>query len=379
MSVINQMLKDLDKRQHEQQHNSQVNIPVSTPRSNIKSVLFGLTLVALIFAIAVYIWMLLEENTQLKAVHTSQSIVHTNQVTDLAIANVDDVSDGDNAAQAINTSSEKEINAERKTTNNLEKKSLSVEKNISQVTEQAKKVEPIKPEVEQIPPEQNTVSLTKVDDTTTEQARVLEATKKPTPTLKISRHQLTPSALAQKKITEAEQAIENKDIAKAEMLFEDVLLLLPEHETARKQLAALWYGKKSYQDAVNLLSQGIALAPQSQEMRLMSARIYFEKIQYQQAYNILTPVDYSDNVELQSLLASAATELNDHDAAIAAYLRLTLLEPTMGRWHLGLAISYDTLGKFSQARDAYNNALEKNNLSVTSANFARQRVAELGD
>lgn len=379
MSVINQMLKDLDKRQHEQQHNSQVNIPVSTPRSNIKSVLFGLTLVALIFAIAVYIWMLLEENTQLKAVHTSQSIVHTNQVTDLAIANVDEVSDGDNAAQAINTSSEKEINAERKTTNNLEKKSLSVEKNISQVTEQAKKVEPIKPEVEQIPPEQNTVSLTKVDDTTTEQARVLEATKKPTPTLKISRHQLTPSALAQKKITEAEQAIENKDIAKAEMLFEDVLLLLPEHETARKQLAALWYGKKSYQDAVNLLSQGIALAPQSQEMRLMSARIYFEKIQYQQAYNILTPVDYSDNVELQSLLASAATELNDHDAAIAAYLRLTLLEPTMGRWHLGLAISYDTLGKFSQARDAYNNALEKNNLSVTSANFARQRVAELGD
>lgn len=379
MSVINQMLKDLDKRQHEQQHNSQVNIPVSTPRSNIKSVLFGLTLVALIFAIAVYIWMLLEENTQLKAVHTSQSIVHTNQVTDLAIANVDEVSDGDNAAQAINTSSEKEINAERKTTNNLEKKSLSVEKNISQVTEQAKKVEPIKPEVEQIPPEQNTVSLTKVDDTTTEQARVLEATKKPTPTLKISRHQLTPSALAQKKIAEAEQAIENKDIAKAEMLFEDVLLLLPEHETARKQLAALWYGKKSYQDAVNLLSQGIALAPQSQEMRLMSARIYFEKIQYQQAYNILTPVDYSDNVELQSLLASAATELNDHDAAIAAYLRLTLLEPTMGRWHLGLAISYDTLGKFSQARDAYNNALEKNNLSVTSANFARQRVAELGD
>lgn len=379
MSVINQMLKDLDKRQHEQQHNSQVNIPVSTPRSNIKSVLFGLTLVALIFAIAVYIWMLLEENTQLKAVHTSQPIVQTNQVTDLAIANVDDVSDGDNAAQAINTSSEKEINAERKTTNNLEKKSLSVEKNISQVTEQAKKVEPIKPEVEQIPPEQNTVSLTKVDDTTTEQARVLEATKKPTPTLKISRHQLTPSALAQKKITEAEQAIENKDIAKAEMLFEDVLLLLPEHETARKQLAALWYGKKSYQDAVNLLSQGIALAPQSQEMRLMSARIYFEKIQYQQAYNILTPVDYSDNVELQSLLASAATELNDHDAAIAAYLRLTLLEPTMGRWHLGLAISYDTLGKFSQARDAYNNALEKNNLSVTSANFARQRVAELGD
>lgn len=379
MSVINQMLKDLDKRQHEQQHNSQVNIPVSTPRSNIKSVLFGLTLVALIFAIAVYIWMLLEENTQLKAVHTSQPIVQTNQVTDLAIANVDDVSDGDNTAQAINTSSEKEINAERKTTNNLEKKSLSVEKNISQVTEQAKKVEPIKPEVEQIPPEQNTVSLTKVDDTTTEQARVLEATKKPTPTLKISRHQLTPSALAQKKIAEAEQAIENKDIAKAEMLFEDVLLLLPEHETARKQLAALWYGKKSYQDAVNLLSQGIALAPQSQEMRLMSARIYFEKIQYQQAYNILTPVDYSDNVELQSLLASAATELNDHDAAIAAYLRLTLLEPTMGRWHLGLAISYDTLGKFSQARDAYNNALEKNNLSVTSANFARQRVAELGD
>lgn len=379
MSVINQMLKDLDKRQHEQQHNSQVQIPVSASRSNIKPVLLWLTLVSVISAVAVYIWVLLEENTQLKAVGTSPSIVQTTQTTDQVVENVDAISADDIAKQRVDAPQVQEINTEQKTVTDLENKPLIPEKKISQVLKKEQKVQSIEPKIAQLPKKQAIAPLTKREDNGSEQKRVLTPIEKPKPTLKISRHQLTPSALAQKKIAEAEQAIENKDIAKAELLFEDVLLLLPEHEVARKQLAALWYGKKSYQDAVNLLSQGIALAPQSQEMRLMSARIYFEKIQYQQAYNILTPVDYSDNVELQSLLASAATELNDHDAAIAAYLRLTLLEPTIGRWHLGLAISYDTLGKFPQARDAYNNALEKNNLSVTSANFARQRVAELGD
>jgi len=202
---------------------------------------------------------------------------------------------------------------------------------------------------------------------------------KATPSLTISRTQLTPQALAANKITQAEQAIERNDILKAEALFEEVLLIIPEHETARKQLAALWYGKKSYQDAVNLLSQGIALAPQSEEMRLMTARIYYEQGQPRPAYNVLRPVNYSSNTELQILLANTAADLNEHDNAIVAYEKLIALEPHVGRWWLGSAVSLDSLGKFVLARDAYKQAITRNDLSNSAMQFARQRLIELGE
>ena len=197
--------------------------------------------------------------------------------------------------------------------------------------------------------------------------------------LTISRTQLSPQALATNKIAEAEQAIERNDIVKAESLFEEVLLVMPEHQMARKQLAALWYGKKSYQNAVNLLSQGIALAPQAEEMRIMSARIYFEQGQPRQAYNILKPLSHSVNTELQALLANTAAELNEHDNAALAYGKLIALEPNVGRWWLGSAVSLDSLGKFVPARDAYKQAIALSNLSMSAMQFARQRLIELGE
>ena len=349
MSVINQMLKDLDQRQSEQKGTANAAVSV-TRKISARSMLLVIVAILVLNVLGIFSWQLYSENQQLKDqvlaveaksdANTTQPIVaHSNEkstdekninpppiirsepvrekaLATTSIAKKEAMDKADNVAKQLSALSEKPVML------NGDSPAVSKLKAINQ------------PEsVVDLAQKKPVLDIVKLEDTDTK------------PSLTISRTQLTPQALAANKITEAEQAIERNDIIKAEALFEEVLLIMPEHETARKQLAALWYGKKSYQDAVNLLR----------------------------------PVNHSTSTELQALLANTAADLSEHDNAIIAYQKLIALEPHIGRWWLGSAVSLDSLGKFVPARDAYKQAIARNNLSNSAMQFARQRLIELGE
>ena len=401
MSVINQMLKDLDKRQGEQNIETSTTLPATTKNSNVKFTLSIILVIVLINIAGIYAWQLYSENQQLKiqAKH-NQNIKLESNFTDQSFKQDEVIADKPGQALAVKSTVEKVEKVEKSidksqqiiaansaktatviNTQNSEKIKISKQKPSSEQENTAAAYVEIEkdtsnnhlPALENI--ESRNVSATKLKNEETLEVSVT----KPKPRLSISRTQLSPQALAEKKITEAEQSMEVNELGKAESLFEEVLLLLPNHETARKQLAALWYGKKAYQDAINLLSQGIALAPRAEEMRLMSARIYFEQGQAQRALDILNPVNNSQSIELQALLANVAAQLNDHKSASSAYQKLLTLEPSVGRWWLGLAVSLDSQGQFKQASNAYSQAIATGNLSSNTMQFARQRLSELGE
>jgi len=389
MSVINQMLKDLDKRQNEQQGGSSIALAVPKKTSITTWLVTIVAIIIILNVVGLLGWQLYSENQQLRAQvekelvasHGKQKNVRepkanaTPNVTSAvkqaliltteAAAKSPPVTNNIDAVTTLPTSITKTASFQDKDTelNHLEA-TVDSENTVSK--ENAK---------HQAESTATTVATAK-HSTTPEQVDEPAQTKA---SLTISRSQLSPQALAANKITQAEQAIERNDLSKAESLFEEVLLIIPEHETARKQLAALWYGKKSYQDAVNLLSQGIALAPPAEEMRLMAARIYYERGQPRQTFNILSPIKQSVRVETQALFANVAAELNEHEHAIIAYRKLIALEPNLGRWWLGSAVSLDSLGKFVLAREAYKQAIALNNLSNSAMQFARQRLIELGE
>lgn len=406
MSVINQMLRDLDKRQNEQLDGVNQSVAIPAKRSTGKLVFIILIIVAIVNVIAIFSWQLYSENKQLKA--------QAQQVQENAIQTQVSIENSAQPALKANDRSDDTLNnalpmpSKTNTQNTQGKPTVAKKDEIMALPGSATENFVDNDEVdftEQL--QESTGSNNSIDNSmpsTDEEKSVVhngtnkvhdelpKTAKKPKlkssvdsemvvakSSLSISRTQLTPQALAANKIAQAEQAMERNDLAKAESLFEEVLLVMPEHETARKQLAALWYGKKYYQDAVNLLSQGIALAPQQEEMRLMSARIYYEQGQARQAYNILMPIKASTSTEVQALLANLSAELNEHESAIIAYRALITQEPEVGRWWLGLAVSMDTLGKFVPARDAYKQAIARNNLSMSAMQFARQRLIELGE
>ncbi len=200
---------------------------------------------------------------------------------------------------------------------------------------------------------------------------------KPKASISVSRQQLTIEQLAQQKMKQAEQALSAHDMRKAEKLFEEVLMLKPDNKAARKQLAALWFGRKAYQDALNLLAQGIALDPQYSEFRLMQARIYLTQGYSEQAYQVLQALPFTLNIEYLSTQANVAQQLAKYPQAIQAYQQLIKIQPSEARWWLGLAVAYDSNKQYSLALSAYQSALAQGNLSANSLDFVQQRLQEL--
>lgn len=198
------------------------------------------------------------------------------------------------------------------------------------------------------------------------------------PGLAISRRQLSADDLVKQKMVLAEQAIINKELLVAEQLFEDILILTPEDEISRKQLAALWFGRQAYQPAINLLSQGISLNPEQGEFRLMQAKIYLNQGLAENAYQVLQVLAQTIDKEYQAILANVAQQTGRHQQAITAYQGLTQAQPGFSRWWLGLAIAYDSNSQFDLAIINYRTAVAKGNLSLNSAQFSQQRLQELG-
>ena len=373
MSVINQMLKDLDERQNEQNTLDDRSSSVVVKSSSSKLITITVVVVLLINGIGLLFWQLYNENKQLKAenshVQASQPIAPM-----ITPAQVDEKS----LPESIN----KEKQESRLPESIKEKEvRLPIVENTPIKQEEKSSNNPV--EKHQAAESTPTIS-TSPEDVPTIPTKVNQAVVKPNnsktkPQMTISRKQLSADELARQKISRAERAVENNDLTKAEKLFEEVLLVVPENKVARKQLAALWFGKQSYQAAVNLLSQGIALSPNDSEYRLMKARIYLSQGQTLAAVTTLKVLAAVKNIEYQSLLASSAQQAEQFSIAAQAYQLLTTIQPEIGRWWLGLAVAFDSNSQFKQAIKAYQQARDSIELSESARQFTRQRLQELGD
>ncbi|TWX49200.1 tetratricopeptide repeat protein [Colwellia hornerae] len=382
MSVINQMLKDLDKRQAEQQGSNDFTLPVSSPSSNKKTIFISLLIIILLNAGGIFVWQIYVENQTLKMSTTPKINLIENQAAEVEysaklLSSSEPINISDNNDTGIVKSKNATVNNDFK-----EDELAQVDLNpaeLSQNFSQDITIEAVASKVD----EPAKLNIPLVNDSKSQQASLdsLPPVAKKS-TLTISRKELTPNQLAEQKLKRAEQALANNDVSKAETMFEDVLLVLPTHKTARKHLAALWFGRQSYSAALNLLSQGINLSPNDSEFRVMQARIYLQQNSIQQAFDTLNNmpnVNEMLNVEYQSLRATTAQQLKKFSFSAQAYQILVNLEPSSGRWWLGLGVALDSNSEFKQASTAYQTALNKTGLSGSAENFARQRIIELGE
>ena len=371
------MLKDLDQRQVEQQDSRDFTAPVSSPSANKKIIFISLVVIILLNVGGVFVWQMYVENQTLKMSNTPEKKPVVKKEEHSAAVNED----------SEQTSKSRDLT--NSAVNNEQSRHHSKQNTIVQVEHRRATPESIAPlgavsnhTIKQI--DTSVASINVMMNNSSKQKELAEpipvTVKKST--LKISRKQLSPRELAKQKLIRAEQALNNNDISQAETLFEDVLLVMPEHKSVRKQLAALWFGRQAYSDALNLLSQGIYISPNDNEFRLMKARVYLQQNRVQQAFatlNTMPGVNEVVNVEYQSLRATTAQQLNEFSFAAQAYQILVSIDPSAARWWLGLAVAHDSNSEFEQASNAYQMALNKSGLSGSAETFARQRIIELGE
>jgi len=372
VSVINQMLKDLDNRAPEQ--GQAVSPPVLSQKSStVKIVLISLVVLLSLNALGYYIWSLEARVAKSTELQKQQLQAPQPPVSQLEASNDKLPAQQLQPVEVLSNKSQYQKPQPQKP--QVQQQQASSEKlPIEKAAQTQVKPLPVsseKPEVVNKVPAKiaEVIALPSINNSTNQKAGKMS----------VSRRQLSPQELVAKKLVRAEKAINANELTKAEQLFEEVLIIKPSHKEARKKLAALWFGRKSYQQAVNLLSQGIAIDRQNGELRLLKARIHLTQKQYQAAFTTLKVLPLYEQEEYQVMLVNVAQQIEQYPSAISAYQVLIKMQPYSGRWHLGLAIVYDKSSQFSLAINEYALALSKTDLSISSAKFAKQRLQALGE
>jgi len=392
MSVINQMLQDLEKRRPDP-ITSEVAVNHSRVlHSPVKTVLITTILVLLLCCLGLYIWQLTNENTLLKA--NTVNVAKNETVQKLPVTSKKPSKLTENTSQyQLNTANN---TAFPQKTIQVEIKAKPVTNAI--VTDASTKITPQSTGAEQstfatklkvaelneqstaIASNTNTVEnfADKRHDKYHDKVQANTSGKSPRTSMKVSRRQLSADELAEQKLRLVEKALSANNVTKAEKLLEDVVIIKPSDSQTRKKLAALWFSRQANQDAINLLSQGIALNPEDASLRTMKARMYLEQNQLNLALNTLMPLASLQNEQYQIILANTAQSAQKNNIALASYQVLMDMQPNKGRWPLAMAVVYDKNSKFEQAKSFYQTALAKNDLSSASENFIKQRIQAIG-
>ncbi|KMT66033.1 hypothetical protein [Catenovulum maritimum] len=189
----------------------------------------------------------------------------------------------------------------------------------------------------------------------------------------------TPEEIAQNKFNQAKEALSKGLFVKSEQLLKQALNLKPDFHQARITWMSIRYGEQNYPSALSILQQGIQAYPEHLDYPFLAARILTEIEQPDAAWQLIanrTPEIsmHSDFYQFKALLAQ---QTENWQPALTTWQELLGLNPNQSNWLLGAAIAADQIDKTQDAIHYYQLALSHSGLSQASLEFAQQRLLEI--
>lgn len=152
----------------------------------------------------------------------------------------------------------------------------------------------------------------------------------------------------------------------------------PRHAAARQALAGILVGQGRADEATRLLSDGVVLAPQHAGIAMMLARVLAEHGDLQRAADVLhSAAIVSPSPEDRAFHAAVLQRLNRHADAAEHYAAALRVSPNNGVWWMGLGISLAAEGRNDVAREAFNRARSSGALSPELSGYVEQRLRQL--
>ena len=190
--------------------------------------------------------------------------------------------------------------------------------------------------------------------------------------------QLNPHQRAENLYRQAYASLQQGRMGEAEESLRQALQLEPRHAAARQALAALLVESRRLDRAEQVLQQGLELQPGNTGYVMMLARIQVERGDAATALSTLQRnAPASESAEYHGFLAALLQRSERHKEAIDHYLVALRANSTAGPWLLGLGISLQADGQAGKAAEIFRRARQSDSLSPELRAFAEQRLKQL--
>ena len=175
------------------------------------------------------------------------------------------------------------------------------------------------------------------------------------------------------------RALQQRKADKAERLWQQALKTEPAHRKSREGLVALTLSQGRKVEASTLLEEAVVHHPESGQFAMLHARLLAE--QGDTAAAIVALEQAMGRTEQQPQLFALAAALYQQqrhfDNSIRAYQRALQLQPQQSNWWMGLGISLEGAAKKEEAISAYKEAQQRGGLNKESQTYVRQRLETL--
>jgi len=345
MSLINQVLKDLDARQP-LQHKARLNLdPVndnSQPFDWLRMGVWGMT-IALVVAYFVYVWWF-EQQPQLSESVDSvmPAVVMPNKA-------------------ATQTSISNKTEVEPKPPELI--KPLAKSDEVTVVVNNNKK-----------PKEPDYLPL-KINE---EPAQPRKATKL-TESQKSGPSEITVKPAVKTSLQNSRDLINSGRLTEAESSLYEWLKNNPADAVARDMLIGLMLRSNRNEKADELLETGLRFYPSRESFVLIKANRLIEQGDKASAIALLQKQLKSQYAgeKAMSMLASLQQQSGNYPDSTKLYQKLIAGAPENGRYWLGLAISLDAQNMTTNSREAFVRALQTGGLDKTLQDYAKQRIQSI--
>ncbi len=161
--------------------------------------------------------------------------------------------------------------------------------------------------------------------------------------------------------------------------YENALKLDPGHEQARQTMVSLLLESRRNGDAEHVLQEGLQHNPQHTNFAMLLARLQVERNAVPLALETLQhSLPYAGTQpDYLAFVAALLQRQNRHQEAIDDYQKALQLKPQNGVWLMGMGISLRAEQRHAEAREAFKRALDSNTLNAELQAYVKQQLKEL--
>lgn len=190
---------------------------------------------------------------------------------------------------------------------------------------------------------------------------------------------LSPAEQAQASIQRGFEAMQRRDYREAVDEFMAGLSVLPQDDNARMALYRVLRRQGRVAEAEGVLEAGLADAKQPHRFASVLARNYAARGQVESAITLLAlaPPPIAESPDYYALWGALLQQQGDYAAAVPVYEELVAYSPRNAAWQAGLGVALQQVDDIETAVEAYRNALDVGGLQPAVEEYVREQLAEL--